>query len=127
MKNQSGALRVENVTRHTTLVDQGRLANRFWMRLRGLMGVQHLAPGAGLLIAPANQVHTHFMRIPLDLFYLNQQAEIIAIDPDLPPWRVGRRYLGAHAVLETPAGTAARTNSAVGDQLRLVGVDPQSF
>lgn len=112
-------LRVENVTRNTLLVNRGQVANNFWTRLRGLMGVRQLLPGQGLLIAPCNNVHTHFMRMSIDVVYVNKQDQIVAIDAQMPTWRFGRLYRTAHYVLELPSGTAAQTACTVGDQLRV--------
>lgn len=110
-------LQVENVTRNTILVEQGEAATTFWRKFRGLMGVRTLPPGAGLLLPQCNQIHTHFMRFPLDVLYLDSQQRIVAIDPALPPWRIGRKQPHAVAVLELPSGAVARTECQVGDQL----------
>ena len=110
-------LQVENLTRNTVLVEQGWVADHFWRKFRGLMGVRMLPQGAGLLLPACNQVHTHFMRIPLDVLYVDSGHLIVAIDPALPPWRIGRQQPQAAYVLELPSGTAARTHCQVGDQL----------
>jgi uncharacterized membrane protein (UPF0127 family) len=116
---QNRWVRVDNLTRGTNLTTRGRIADRFWSRCKGLMGVRQLAPGDGLLITPVNQIHTHFMALAIDVLYLNDQGEVIAIDPALPPWRIGQRHPAANAVLELPAGVVARTGSAVGDRLQV--------
>lgn len=110
-------VRVENRTRGVPLIHRGRLADSFWRRLVGLIGVRQLAPGEGLVIMPANQVHTHFMAMALDVFYLDDQECVLAIDCALVPWRIGRLRRGARCVVETPAGTVAQSGSKVGDQL----------
>lgn len=113
-------LHVENLTRQVTLVERGRVANNFWTRLRGLMGVRQLTPGQGLLIDPCNNVHTHFMRIPIDVLYVNEKDQVVAIDAQMPTWRFGRFHRGACRVIELPSGTVTRTTCAVGDQLRIL-------
>ncbi|MBX3014634.1 MAG: DUF192 domain-containing protein [Caldilineaceae bacterium] len=112
-------LYVENLTRNHVLVRQGRVANNFWTKFRGLMGVRQLPAGAGLLIEPCDSIHTHFMRMPIDVLYVNAQHCIVGIDAALQPWRIGRKRAEAAYVLELPSGTAQRTQSAVGDQLKL--------
>jgi uncharacterized membrane protein (UPF0127 family) len=114
-------LRVENVTRGVTLIEHGRIADNFWTRLKGLLGVRGLAAGDGLLITPANQVHTHFMAMPVDVLYVDASNVVIDIDRALRPWRIGRHRRGAQSVIELPSGTAARTGSSVGDQLLTCG------
>ncbi|MEZ4673543.1 MAG: DUF192 domain-containing protein [Caldilineaceae bacterium] len=66
-------LRIENLTRNTTVVEQGRVADNFLKKFRGLMGVRHLPQGDGLLIAGCNSVLTHFMRIPIDILYVDKE------------------------------------------------------
>jgi len=115
-------LRIENLTRKTTLVEQGRVATNFFTKFRGLMGVRHLPPGDGILIAGCNSVHTHFMRIPIDVLYIDENNCVVDIDPSMATWRIGRTRKGAAAVVEVPSGTTARTHSAIGDQL-LISVE----
>jgi uncharacterized membrane protein (UPF0127 family) len=113
-------LQIENLTRKSLLVEKGWVADNFWTRLRGLMGVRQLAPGQGLLITSCNSIHTHFMSIPIDVLYVNQQNQIVAIDAQMPTWRFGRIQRNAYYILELPSGTVARTASVVGDQLRVL-------
>ncbi len=124
MKGQRAqdTLRVENLTRGQTLVRSGRVARSFFARLRGLIGSAPLAPGEGLLIIPCSSVHTHFMRFPIDVLYLDAQQRVVGIDHALAPWRVGRFYRQVCAVLELPAGTAQATSTQVGDQLQVHGL-----
>jgi uncharacterized membrane protein (UPF0127 family) len=113
-------LRIANVTRRVTLIEHGRIADNFWTRLKGLLGVRHLAAGDGLLITPANQVHTHFMSIPVDVLYVDASNVIVGIDLELRPWRIGRLRRGAHSVIELPGGVAQHTASTVGDELSVL-------
>ncbi|MCB0062053.1 MAG: DUF192 domain-containing protein [Caldilineaceae bacterium] len=110
-------LRIENLTRQTTLVAQGRVADNFLTKFRGLMGVRELPDGDGLLITGCNSVHTHFMRIPIDVLYVDAQHRVVGIDPEMATWRIGRTHKAATAVIEMPSGTATRTQCAIGDQL----------
>lgn len=112
-------LSVKNVTRNTMVVEQGRVADNFWTKFRGLMGVRQLPVGDGLLIEGCDSVHTHFMRMPIDVFYIDDKQRIVGIDAAMKSWRIGRRRPTASAVLEAPSGTAARTHSTIGDQLQL--------
>jgi hypothetical protein len=112
-------LQVENLTRQTLLIKQGRVADNFWTKFRGLMGVRQLPEGDGLLITKCDNVHTHFMRMPIDVFYINQHNCIIDIDPAMQTWRIGRKRSAAAFVIEAPSGTAQRTGSQVGDHLKI--------
>jgi uncharacterized protein len=112
-------LRVENQTRKVTLVRHGRMANNMWTRFKGLMGERRLAAGDGMMITPCSSVHCMFMRIPIDVVYVSRDDKVVAIDHTLKPWRIGSMHRGVRYVVELPAGTAARTKTAVGDQLKV--------
>jgi uncharacterized protein len=112
-------LYVENVMRNTVLVRHGRVADRFWTKFRGLMGVRHLPPGDGLLIRDCDSVHTHFMRMPIDVLYVDAHDRIVGIDASMKAWRIGRKYADAAFVIELPSGTAIDTRSVIGDQLKI--------
>ena len=87
-------------------------------RLKGLLGRSSLEPGEGLLLRPANSVHTAFMRFAIDAVFVDRDLRVLDVEAGLRPWRMaGRR--GARAVLELPAGEAARRSLAPGTQLRL--------
>ncbi len=110
-------LTVENRTQGQLLVDKGRKADNFFTRLRGLIGVKELPEGDGLYIVPANQVHTNFMSIPIDILYLDDDNRVMDYDESMKPYRFGRMRRGAHAVLELPAGAVQSYGVNKGDQL----------
>lgn len=110
-------LHVYNQTRAAVLVKHGRVADSFWQRMRGLIGRRTFLQGDGLLIAPCNSVHTHFMALAIDVVYLDHSNCIIDLTPNLVPWRFARPRRRARSVLEIPSGTLARTGCMVGDQL----------
>ena len=71
-----------------------------------------------MLLRPASSVHTAFMRFPIDVVFLDRDLNVIAIEPELRPWRAsGKR--GSKAVLEIAAGECARRGLAVGDRIEL--------
>jgi hypothetical protein len=112
-------LRVNNVTKNSTLVDKGRVANNHWTRLKGLIGVKSLPPGDGLLIAPCRGVHCLFMSVAIDVLYVDGGDRVVAVDANMQPNTIGRPRSASRYVIELPAGTAARTGTQVGDQLRV--------
>ena len=92
------------------------LAETALARLRGLLGRSGLSSGEGMLLRPASSIHTALMRFAIDAVFLDREHRIVKIAADLRPWRVaGAR--GAKAVLEIPAGDAARRGLSVGDRL----------
>ncbi len=89
------------------------LAQRFWARLVGLLGRRALAPDEALLLSPCNNIHTFFMRFPIDVVFLDKQGAVLAIVPALRPWRVAAARR-AHACLELAGGGARRFGLEVG-------------
>lgn len=83
-------------------------------RRRGLLGRDEL--DGALLLKPARMVHTVRMRFPIDVIFCDAElrvVDIVTMAPNrlgLPRWRAG-------AVIEAPAGAAARWNLTPGQQL----------
>lgn len=113
-------VRVENSSRETTLISEGKRANNPWTRLRGLIGVGELPEGHGIVIEPCHGVHCMFMSIPIDVVYVNKQHQVVALDRAMKPWAIGKIYRESHYVVETPVGVIDRTHTEVGDQLKLI-------
>ena len=94
------------------------VADSIRARTKGLLGRHSLEPGEGLLLRPANSVHTAFMRFAIDVVFLDKELQVLDVVEAVPPWRVKARR-GARAVLELGAGEAARQGIAAGDSLRI--------
>lgn len=109
--------KVTNETRGKLLADRAEWAASFADRFVGLMGRRSLAFGEGMHIVPCNSIHTFFMRIPIDVAFLDRQGLIVKQIPAMPPWRVSSVYFKAHSVLELPAGTLAASGTQEGDRL----------
>ena len=85
------------------------------------MGVAQLPPGSGLLLPRTSSVHTHFMRFPIDVVFLDSDRRIVSVVPALRPWRLAAAK-GSAAVLELAAGECERLGLAEGDVLGEVAV-----
>ena len=92
------------------------LADTALARMRGLLGRRALPSGDGILLRPAASVHTAFMRFEIDAVFLDRELRVLKVVPNLRPWRTAARRK-AHAVLELPAGEAARRDLEPGDRL----------
>jgi uncharacterized membrane protein (UPF0127 family) len=110
-------LKVSNVTRERLLADRAERAESFGDRFVGLMGRRSLAFGEGLHIVPCNSIHTFFMRIPIDVVFLDRGGVIVKQFLALPPWRATSVYFQAKSVLELPAGTLQASGTQEGDRL----------
>ena len=102
------------------VVERLLVADGPFSRMRGLLGRRSLPDGEGLLIRPAPSVHTFFMRFPIDVVFLDRELSVVAVRPEVRPWRTaGAR--GAKVTLEIAAGEAARLGIRPEMRLRLAG------
>lgn len=82
----------------------------------GLMFKKGLPDGHGLLFQPARGIHTHFMRFPIDLIFLDKSNRVTKIRTAMRPWRFDLTM--AAGVIEMTAGAAQAGGIEPGDQLR---------
>jgi hypothetical protein len=87
-------------------------------RRRGLLGRTGLAPGAGLVIAPTNAVHTFWMQFDIDVVFVRRDGRVIRVSRDLRPRRVAVA-LKAFAVIEVQGGSMRGLDIRPGDHLRV--------
>lgn len=90
----SGAVLAENAQYAATMRE----------RMRGLIGGP-LASGAGLVLEPAHQVHTLFMRFPIDVVFCDHDWRVLRVYRSLEPWRLTAWVPGAHYAIELGSGT----------------------
>ena len=97
------------------------VANRFFPRLKGLIGRGSFEFGEGLLFPRCNSIHMWMMRIPIDVVFLRKREndwEVLSLHPGLRPWKllpVGN--FKADDVLELPLGTIGRVGLKSGEVL----------
>ena len=103
----------------TVVCEHCLLAETMFTRLRGLLGRKGLAEGEGLLLRPASSIHTAFMRFTIDAVFLDREYRIVKVAAELRPWRMAA-CRGSRAVLELPAGEAARRGMRPGVSLTQV-------
>ena len=106
-----------NVTRGQVLGTWIAVADRWWPRLRGLLGRSPLRPGAGLLLRPCCAVHTFGMSYAVDVAFVDEQGSVVAVYHHLAPGQCSRWHRGAECALELPAGTLEMTGTREGDLL----------
>jgi uncharacterized protein len=112
-------VRIDNLTRATTVAERCRVAGSMLQRIFGLHLLPRLQYGEGLLLPGATTIDTTFMRYPIDLVFLDRALKVTRTVPDLPPWRMVARTGGGRDCLELPAGAAAASATQAGDQLAL--------
>jgi len=110
-----------NRTRQAHLATALAVADTHWTRLRGLLGLatNDFRNGSGLWIVPCHGVHTLGMGFAIDVLYLDRGLKVVDLRLDVRPWRFTPVLRQAASVLELPCGTAAETNTAVGDTIEI--------
>ena len=95
------------------------VAETMHSRAVGLLGRTSLAPGTGVYLSPCLQIHTWFMRFPIDAVFIDGEGQVVRVHDSLAPWRLAWGGLRARAVIELPAGTARQAGLQRGDRLEL--------
>jgi uncharacterized membrane protein (UPF0127 family) len=107
------------------LVPQLEVAVDSATRKKGLLGRDGLAPGAALLIAPTNAVHTFFMRFPIDIVFAARSGEILKVSRAVKAWRMAAAWRG-YAVIELMAHGAEFCHLTVGRRVSVRTASPGS-
>jgi uncharacterized membrane protein (UPF0127 family) len=110
---------VRNLTRGTMVADRARCARSMLSRMRGLIGRRELASGEGLVLTPCSGIHMFWMRIPLDVVFLNRHNQVICAVSGLPTWTMLPWVRGATSAVELPIGTVHETRTAPGDLMSI--------
>ena len=85
-------------------------------RRTGLLKHEALPDGSAMVIAPTNAVHTFFMRFAIDIAFVARDGRVVKACGAVKPWRIAAAW-GGYGVVELPAGTLARHDTAAGDLL----------
>jgi hypothetical protein len=110
-------VRVDNLTRGTSVAQRCRVAGSLRDRTIGLLATPGLAAGEGLLIERTQSIHMFFMRYAIDVAFMDRDARVTRTVAALRPWRVVWWARGARDCLELPVGALAASGTAAGDQL----------
>lgn len=108
-----------NKSKGTTLLEHTAIADAFGKRFLGLMGRRALLEGEGLMLTPCSAIHTFFMRMEIDVLYINREGQVMKVDVNVKPWKILQRVRGAWGTVEA-AGGAFEGKADVGDHLELI-------
>jgi len=85
-------MQVYNKTKQRLLASDLKVADTFYSRLKGLLGLKALESGSALWIKDCPSVHTFFMRFNIDVIFLNDKMQVTRVVENLPPWRCTRFF-----------------------------------
>ncbi len=102
-----------------TLATDAHLAKGAWARAKGLLGRRGLNPGEALIFAECRSIHTVGMRFAIDVVFIDAEWRVVALWPEMRPWRMTPPIWKAWGVIELEPGTITRAGLRVGDRLSL--------
>ena len=117
-------VKVENVTKGTTVAERVRVASSMLDRVVGLLRTPEVKPGEGLWIESSPSIHMFFMPYAIDAVFVSKAGMVTKVVPNLKPWRLVWWARGARDCLELRAGAAAESGTQRGDSLRMAEVEP---
>jgi len=82
-----------------------KTANSFADRFKGLMLCEESDASFVLALSPCKQIHTFFMRFPIDVVYCDRSGFVIEIHRQVEPWKVDKYVTGAYHAIEATANT----------------------
>jgi uncharacterized membrane protein (UPF0127 family) len=112
-----------NVRSGETIASDVQLAVTSAERRRGLLGRDHLAPSAALMLSPCWAIHTAFMRFPIDVVFVDRRGRVVRVVRNLVPWRLAASFR-AHSVIEFSGGSLRTRDLRPGDELTLLPETP---
>jgi uncharacterized membrane protein (UPF0127 family) len=83
-------------------------------RRKGLLEHRSMPPGAALIIAPCNGVHTFGMRFAIDLLFVARDGTVVKVCHAVPRRRIAASWR-AFATIELAAGALDQAPTQVGD------------
>lgn len=92
-----------------------RVASGEFERMKGLMGKKNI--DFGLLFNHCNNIHTFFMKEPIDVIYIDKNGIIVALDNPIVPWRLGRLIFKGKHLVELPEGTINKFDIKIGQKV----------
>jgi uncharacterized protein len=85
--------------------------------MTGLLNIREFETGLGLLIPRCNAIHTFFMKMCIDVIFIDGTSRVVRLFPAAPPFRVIWGGWRAKGVIELPTGTIQRSGTQLGDLL----------
>lgn len=87
-------------------------------RMVGLLKHSQLLDDEAMLIDSCKQVHTFFMKFPIDAIFIDKKGVIVAIE-ELKPWRMSWIHFKATSVIEVNLGWTRKNGIQVGSSVEI--------
>jgi uncharacterized membrane protein (UPF0127 family) len=117
MGSRNDTFAIVNTRTSRPLADCAWSARSYYARLKGLLGDRELEQGRGLLIPWCSAIHTCFMKMKIDVVFVDRGNRVVRTFQDARPFRLFWGGRKAHSVIELPTGTISCTGTQAGDLL----------
>jgi len=104
-----------------TIAENVEIAGSLVKRLVGLIGRHDFADGQAFIIPGCRQVHTFFMRFPIDVVFVDKNYKVLRTSESIKPYSTSCYCFKAVHAVELPAGTVASHKISLGSDLLLTG------
>lgn len=108
-----------NCTKSTILADKLRIADRFLLRLKGLLFTTSLPQGHGLYITPCQAIHMMGMVYAIDCVFIDKDNVVVGLAESVKPFLLSPFFKAAKGCIELPVGTIASSKTQIGDLISL--------
>lgn len=105
---------------NTIISENLQVADTYFKRLKGLMFTKDLPAHNALQIIPCKEIHTFFMNYSIDVLYLDSKNNIVFIDENLKPGKIGKLVINAKSVIELRKGKIKESDIKVGQTVAFV-------
>ena len=107
---------IHNADTDTCLATAPLHADTFCLRLSGLMLRTTFPAGSDALIFTTRGLHTCFLRLPIDILFVDATHQVCGLRNALPSWRFVLQRRAKFAI-ELPAGVIRDSGTEVGHHL----------
>jgi uncharacterized membrane protein (UPF0127 family) len=107
---------LRNRSRDTVLAERPEVADRFWIRLRGMIGRNFESIDA-MIFPDCSSIHTFWMRMPIALIFLDRDGRVLGQRATAPAWRVFFGPRGTRTIVELAPDSLRAALLEPGDRL----------
>jgi len=112
-------MKIINKTKGIVLAEEAVLADRLFLRMKGLLDKKDLKRGEALIIKPCDSIHTFFMRFAIDVIFLDREQRVDLAINCLKPWRLSPLCWKAKFAIELPSGVIQDSRTEKGDEISI--------
>ncbi len=109
---------LHNTTKNHVIATEVIVAKSFLERGRGLLGKKSFPKKKALWIHRCRDIHTFFMKFPIDVIFVNKKLQVLSVRTNINPWRFAFNHK-ANSVFEFKAGSINKSLVEIGDQLNV--------